>query len=63
MLTFEQAEQQARELSQKSARPQHVNRYFYHNPMTRERELRFVVVDQYRPTKTVLTYHHGKRAP
>lgn len=61
MLTLEQAKVLAAKLSKEKQRTQYINRYFYHNPMTRERELRYTVDDTTRVTITVFTYIAGEQ--
>ena len=61
MLTLDQAKATAATLSEQKGRPYFINRFFYHNPTTKEKELRYVVEPTTKVTKTVFTYIDGKQ--
>lgn len=61
MLTLHQAKILAASRSRERNRAQFVNRYYYHNPQTKEKELRYVVEESTSSTRTVFTYMGGEQ--
>lgn len=61
MLTLDQARKLATDRSMRRAHTQFINRYYYVNPYTKETELRYVVEETTKSTKTVEMYLNGMK--
>ena len=61
MMTLTQAREEALKLSRTTANPVHINRYYYHNPNTKEIELRYILDSTTTRSKRVETYMSGSK--
>ena len=60
MLTLDQAKELAATRSRDRDRAQFINRYYYHSQRGKQPELRYVVEEDSKNTRTVHTYMHGE---